>query len=300
MIKVGIEGGDTPIAGELIRILINHPDVIISAISCSEMAGIPVSVKHHGLIGEGELKFTRNIDYDSIDTLFICRPDSRQSREQAYANPNLNVIDLSENRDSGVHPDIVFGLSEIYRKNMVRGAKKIIVPTSVESMALVALYPLACNLLLSDTIEIKGSVPADLIIENLNVGKVISTHLAAAQQSFASDIVTEITPSEHRRVAEMSIMLNCAISSDQIRQIYDGMYNDHNFTFMADRKPDTTEVNGTEKCIFYISRPTPERLDIDVIADARMRGGAGEAVHILNLLHGLHEKTGLSLKTSDF
>ena len=52
MIKAGIIGGAGYTAGELIRLLINHPDVEIKWVNSSSNAGNRVDAVHQGLIGE--------------------------------------------------------------------------------------------------------------------------------------------------------------------------------------------------------------------------------------------------------
>ena len=61
-----------------------------------------------------------------------------------------------------------------------------------------------------------------------------------------------------------------------------------------------SEVAGTDKCVISVGIPADGAVTLDVAADCRLRGGAGEAVHVMNLMCGLHERTGLALKAIDF
>ena len=72
MIKVGIVGAAGYAAGELIRILLNHPEAEIVFANSGSNAGNLFSDVHEGLLGETELRFTDELPLDRIDVLFIC------------------------------------------------------------------------------------------------------------------------------------------------------------------------------------------------------------------------------------
>ena len=71
MINVGIIGGDTEAAGELIRILLNHPDVILQAVSAPTLAGMRLDRYHRGLIGDTDLCFTKDLDGVKLNCVFL-------------------------------------------------------------------------------------------------------------------------------------------------------------------------------------------------------------------------------------
>lgn len=74
MIKAGIIGGAGYTAGELLRLLVNHPDVEIKWVNSSSNAGNDITSVHQGLIGELDMKFTADNPLDEIDVLFCCTP----------------------------------------------------------------------------------------------------------------------------------------------------------------------------------------------------------------------------------
>ena len=84
MIKAGIIGGAGYTAGELIRILVNHPEVKIEFINSTSNAGKAVADVHGGLTGETELVFTNELPLDGVDVLFLCSAngDSRRQDRQ--------------------------------------------------------------------------------------------------------------------------------------------------------------------------------------------------------------------------
>lgn len=307
MIKVGITGADTPLGGEIMRLCQRHPDVEIVSAYAPGMAGRNVSSVHHGFFGEEKLLFTSNFDATSLDVVFLIDPlysDSDWVKLMAD-RPSLHLIIFKNANQiaSGLQTSPVYGLSEIYRKLLVRGAREAVVPDSIASPVLVALYPLASNLLLNDNISIELIAPEDLIIDQkiAESKEEILRILGSIQSSFKGEIALNAASSDSPRALKIKIRFNTPVSIEEIQKIYDSIYDDHNFTFTVthtDLSP--IEVEATNKIIINISKPDSETLELTVVADPRMRGAAGEAMHILNLFCGLHEKTGLDLKTSSW
>ena len=110
----------------------------------------------------------------------------------------------------------------------------------------------------------------------------------------------KVSESASDRVIRVRSTLPIGLSLDEVDRIYEGIYDDHNFTFVLHRRVEDKEVEGTNKCLVQVSKPSDGELAIEAVADGRLRGGAGEALHLMNLLLGLHEKTGLELKASVF
>ena len=131
MIKAGIIGGAGYTAGELLRLLINHPDVEIKWVHSSSNAGNNVADIHQGLIGETGLKFTSDPDFNNIDVMFCCTPhgETKKFMESHQVPEELRIIDLSTDYriNDGTH-DFVYGLPELNRKQIVRGAKHVANP----------------------------------------------------------------------------------------------------------------------------------------------------------------------------
>lgn len=304
MIKTAISGADTPEAGELVRILAMHPEVELRMAQAEGLEGRPLNSFHHGLIGETSLAFSSHLDCTKCNMLFMCEknPDPARFKTLRLSYPEMKVITLHPL--SGENPDItgvVYGLPEINRKALVRGATAAVIPSPFASMALVALYPLALNLLLEGDIEIQLSAPADILADYPpeEAAEEIRRVLSEVQLSFQGKV--RITPrvSGTRRSAMMEISTDCPVDGDHLMHLY-GMYDDHNFAFAVSRTVGASEVAGTDKCIVSVGIPTDGKVRLGVAADCRLRGGAGEAVHVMNLLFGLQEKVGLALKAIDF
>lgn len=304
MIKVAISGADTRDAGELIRILLNHPEVEITAMSAPSKEGLPPSAIHHGMVGESLVNFTSSVSSsDKADVLFIC--DNTMSAAELSAmrlsRPELKIILLHTPDGFDLKANgVVYGLPEINRKLLVRGATTAIVPSPGASAALVALYPLALHMLLNPNLFISFRMPQDLIDSSSEATvKELREMLSEVQKSLTEYTEPSFRATDHPRNMEVEVLLDSSIDLQHILEMY-GMYDDHNFSFPITGSVSTEDVSGTDKCLFTISKPNDSQLLLHIVADPRMRGGAGEAVHIMNLLCGLHEKTGLAFKTTRF
>lgn len=304
MIKVAITGADSPQAGELLRILVNHPEVILTTLSAPGKEGMSVTSVHHGLIGEEKMNFTGPLSMTpDCDVVFICGNSMTAAEFSALqlARPDLRtvLVDTIPNLDYE-RMGVVYGLPEINRKMLVRGAVAARVPSPIASAILTALYPLAMNMLLNDSLEIEVNAPADVLMAGKTVAeKEIEEILNNNQPSFIKQISLKTVESDNERAMRSVMTLSCPIALEQIQDIYE-IYDDHNFAFPIISSSAENEVMGTNKCVITYSKPDDSTLKIEAIADPRLRGGAGEAVHIMNLLFGLHEKTGLALKASSY
>ncbi|MDE5877359.1 MAG: hypothetical protein K2H47_07690 [Muribaculaceae bacterium] len=304
MIKVGIAGAETRPAGELIRLLLGHPDIVLSVIEAPTHSGLSVSALHHGLLGEIPLLFSGTFDPAALDVVFICNSESALTFQQLYNHfKKLRIIDLTDSL--GIDPEsseAVLGLSELYRKPLVRGARAASIPAPIPAVALIALYPLASHMLLNDSIHLKVEAPDD-VCTPLALHKAVSVityRLEMLQPSFRHSVEVIASPWSHPRAIRVSFTLKCSLALEEVIRIYENIYDDHNFTFIVGQPARACDVAGTQKCLIALHKSGSHILDVDIVADCRMRGGAGDAVHVMNLLFGLHEKVGLSLKVADY
>ena len=323
MIKAGIIGGAGYTAGELIRLLIKHPDVQLMWVNSSSNAGNPVASVHQGLIGETDLVFTDQTPFDEINVLFFCTPhgQTRTFLESHSVPDDLRIIDLSTDyrHQDGTH-DFVYGLPELNRKAIVRGAKHIANPGCFATAIQLALPPLAKNLLLNKDVHvfaITGSTGAGVKPaptshfswrnDNISIYKPfrhqhldeIRQSLSQLQNSFASEIDFIPVRGCFSRGIFATLYLDCPVELSEIRRLYDDYYSDHNFTFVTDKMPDLKDVVNTNKCLLHLEKEGNKLIIVSVI-DNLLKGASGTAVHNMNLLFGLHERTGLCLKGSAF
>lgn len=301
MVKVGIYGAETPLAGEIIRLLINHPETELVCLYSPELNGRNISSIHHGFIGETSRFFTDKINLKDLDYLIVLKSDEITEKILNYQpeDNNLKILLYSDKLNKGFE----IGISEINRKALVRGADKAAVPSPLIVPILISLIPLANYMLLNSDIDIETQLPSDIseILEETKQIVLIENLLKDKQPSFNGKVKLKIQSdhiNDRTQVSEINIPSSLPI--DEILKIYDDIYDDHNFTFTTLSDISTADVEGTQKVIINISKPGSDTLSLKIISDSRMRGGAGDAVHIMNLFFGLHEKTGLHLKSSRY
>lgn len=306
MIRAGIAGADTAMSGELIRILINHPDVELISAFAPGKVGREVASVHHGLAGECNIEFSPDINPQQLDVIFIDAHSEVADRFRMNTDrwPELRIIDMSHCPSLDFDAlDMEYGLPEINRKRLVRGCRRAVVPRSIAAAALIGLYPLAKHLLLKGDITVEYACPPDIDTEekaSMARHEILEV-LRKTQNSFSGNVCLEHSHEEvSERGLKVSMQIPCGIAIDELFKIYSDLYDDHNFTFTLPRVVPGHEVEGTQKTLITLQKPSPDMLSVTVVADCRMRGGAGDAVHIMNLLFGLQEKTGLFLKVHKF
>lgn len=300
MIDIGITGGETKIAGELVRLLINHPDASIKWVSSHSEHG-KLSRIHKGLIGECDLEFSEPL-VDDVELIFNCDSyDSPLCDEALATNDKLRVIELS--RGYGfVDGGGMYGLCEINRKFMVHDCYGYVLVPSAEAMAvLLALVPLANNQL------IKGDVDVTVNFNNcfnndINVNS-IKQEILAVIKALDCDFAGTVNIKKESGTSTRALMAHIEVSAqadiESVKDLYNAYYDDHNFTFVVNQKVDEADVANTNKCLLNITA-SGEKLHITSVIDALLKGSAGNAVHVMNLLFGLHEKAGLALKAQVF
>lgn len=323
MIKAGIIGGAGYTAGELIRLLINHPDVEIAWINSNSNAGNRVDSVHQGLIGETDITFSSQTPLDQIDVLFCCTPhgDTRKFIDANTIPQELRIVDLSTDyRIKDESHDFVYGLPELNRKIIVNGTKHVANPGCFATCIQLALLPLAKNLMLNTDIHvhaITGSTGAGVKPgatshfswrnDNVSIYKPfkhqhlaeIRQSLSQLQNSFKADLNFIPVRGCFSRGIFATVYLDCPIELPMLRQLYDEYYSDHNFTFVTDKMPDLKDVVNTNKCLLHLIKEGGKLLIVSVI-DNLLKGASGQAVHNMNLLFGLDERVGLKLKPSAF
>ncbi|MBR7170981.1 MAG: N-acetyl-gamma-glutamyl-phosphate reductase, partial [Prevotella sp.] len=122
MIKVGILGAAGYTGGELIRLLINHPEVEIVFANSESNAGNAVADVHEGLLGDTDLKFTDEMPFDKVDVVFFCfgHGKSEQFLKEHTIPENVKIIDLAQDfRIAGDH-DYVYGLPEMNKAEIAK------------------------------------------------------------------------------------------------------------------------------------------------------------------------------------
>jgi N-acetyl-gamma-glutamyl-phosphate reductase len=320
MIKIGIIGGAGYTAGELLRLLFNHPQAEIVFVHSTSNAGNKLYAVHSGLIGETELEFTDELPLHTIDALFICSAhgDSRKFLAANSIPANVKIIDLSTDFRNESN-DFVYGLPEL-NKQRIQQASKIANPGCFATVIELALLPLAANGLLTNEIHInaitgstgagvKPSSTSHFSWRNNNISvykafehqhlKEITQSITQLQASFSKAINFIPVRGNFARGIFASIYTDCSLSLEEAKKLYKNYYKDAAFTFVTDTNPDLKEVVNTNKCIVYLEKHG-DKLLILSCGDNLLKGASGQAVQNMNLIFGLDEKTGLKLKNIAF
>ncbi|MBQ0025163.1 MAG: N-acetyl-gamma-glutamyl-phosphate reductase [Bacteroidales bacterium] len=320
MIRVGIIGGAGYTAGELIRILVNHPDVDIAFVHSSSNAGAYLSDIHEGLIGDTSMVFCESFDLNEVDVLFLCSAHGK-SREfwSLNAMPDrLKVIDLAQDfRDQS--EGYVYGLPELQRER-ISNARKIANPGCFATAIQLALLPMASAGLLPEEVQVTavtGSTGAGVKPSatthfswrnnNLSVYKAfehqhlleICRNLKAVQPSFSGKVNFVPMRGDFARGIFAEASMKSSLSEDEIRSLYKDFYKDAAFTFVSESPVDLKQVVNTNKCVISIEKHSDNLLVCSAI-DNLLKGASGQAVQNMNIICGLNEKTGLKLKASAF
>ena len=320
MTKVGIIGGAGYTAGELLRLLINHPAVEVAFVHSTSNAGNAVSDIHGGLIGETDLKFSADYDLGAIDVLFLCSAHghSRKFWEENAMPEGLKVVDLAQDfRDESC--GYVYGLPEMNRERTA-SADKVANPGCFATAIQLALLPLAASGALKNEVHvtaITGSTGAGVKpgatthfswrSDNVSVYKAFEhQHLAeigrsirALQPSFDYDINFVPVRGDFARGIFASVYTDCDLTEEQAVALYKEYYADAAFTFVAERSVDLKQVVNTNKAVVQVAK-YGSKLHIVSVIDNLLKGASGQAVENMNLICGFDEKMGLNLKPSAF
>ena len=321
-IKVGVIGGAGYTAGELIRILIHHPNVEIAFVNSSSNAGNPIADIHSGLIGDTDLVFTSELPFAEVDALFLCSAhgDSKKFMDNNDVPASIKIIDLSTDyRAKSPNHNFVYGLPELNR-NEIRTATRIANPGCFATAIQLALFPLAAAGLLTDEVHVNaitgstgaGVKPSDTSHfswrnNNISIYKPfghqhlgeIGQSLRQLQPGFFKEVNFIPVRGNFARGIYATTYTNCALTLDEAKKLYNDFYKDAAFTFVTDNNPDMKQVVNTNKGIVYLEKHDDKLLIVSMI-DNLLKGASGQAVQNMNLMFGLDEKTGLGLKAIGF
>jgi N-acetyl-gamma-glutamyl-phosphate reductase len=321
MIKAGIAGGAGYTGGELIRILINHPQVEIVFVHSVSNAGNKIYQVHRDLLGETEIVFTDKLSFD-IDVLFLCmgHGQSGQFIQENNIPARIKIIDLSQDfRISKSGNDFVYGLPEL-NKSQIKEATHVANPGCFATGIQLALLPLAHKKLLNENVHVNaitgstgaGQAPSATTHfswrnNNISIYKAFThQHLKEINQSVKQlqpDFVEKIyfipVRGDFTRGILTSAYTQVKIGLEEATVLYREFYRNHPFTVISEQNPDLKQVVNTNKCVIYLEKHEDVLLAISII-DNLVKGASGQAVHNMNLMFGLDEKAGLNLKPAAF
>jgi len=321
MIQAGIIGGAGYTAGELVRILLRHPEVNLDFIYSTSQAGKTVSSIHQDLLGDTNLKFWDHINSE-VDVVFLClgHGNSKKFLEEHSFSETTKIIDLSADfRMNAEDHSFVYGLPEM-NKEAIKNANYIANPGCFATAISLAILPLAANGLLTDEVHVNAVTGATGAGTSLSD----STHFAWRDNNFSSykafehqhlnEIGQSIKFLQPDHVAEVNFIPNRGNFSRGIHAtaytnysgilenaiaMYSEFYKDAVFTHLVEEELHLKQVVNTNKCLVRLQKFNNKLLVTSVI-DNLLKGASGQAVQNMNLMFGLEESLGLKLKANYF
>ncbi len=325
MIKVGIIGGSGYTAGELLRLLVHHPMVDIDFVFSTTNAGSSIAKQHPDLVGEIDLNFIDTINPD-VHVVFLClgHGRSRSFLENNTFSGITKVIDLGNDfrlaKDASfLGNDFTYGLPELH-KEKIKQADHIANPGCFATAIQLALLPLASQGKLNKAVHINattGSTGAGVVPgstthfswrdNNFSSYKVfthqhldeIEQSIKQEQQNFESPLFFIPNRGNFSKGIYATLYTQFDGTEEEALQLYRSFYKEAQFTIVSDYEINLKQVVNTNKCILHVTKKNGMLLITSVI-DNLIKGASGQAIHNMNLMFGLEEKTGLELKASAF
>lgn len=333
MIRVGILGAAGYTGGELIRLLLNHPEVEIVFANSESNAGNKVSDVHEGLVGDTELEFSSEMPFGKVDVVFFCfgHGKSEQFLKEHEIPASVKIIDLAQDfrimrplptspmGEGSIPTDWVYGLPETHREE-TRRCQHLANPGCFATCIQLAMLPALKAGIISGDIHINGITGStgagqkpgatthfSWRNDNISVYKTFThQHLLEINQT-----IQELHPGYEGRTLFVpqrgcftrgifvTAYAKCDMPLEQVQQIYADYYRDAAFTHFVPKSPDLKQVTGTNKAVVYVEKYEDQLLMISCI-DNLLKGAVGQAVQNMNLMFGLDERAGLNLKAIAF
>jgi N-acetyl-gamma-glutamyl-phosphate reductase len=323
-VNIGIVGGAGYTGGELLRVLLRHPNAHIAFVHSTSSAGELVSKVHADLLGDTELKFTNTLD-QNIDVLFLCvgHGDANKFLTANEIKASIKIIDLSQDfRLAGSatigNRNFIYGLPELQRE-AIKSANNIANPGCFATAIQLGLLPLAAKGLLKEvyTTGITGSTGAGQGLSNTSHFSWRANNIQAyktLQHQHLNEIVQSLAQLQGNQNAEVNfvpwrgdftrgIFVTSIISSDlsleALYDLYNAFYEGHAFTHVSKNNIDLKQVVNTNKCLIHMEKQG-NKIAIHSVVDNLLKGAVGQAVQNMNLIFGIEEGAGLQLKANYF
>lgn len=322
MIRIGIIGGAGYTAGELIRLLLNHPEAEMVFIHSESNAGNRITDVHSGLYGETDLVFTNELALSDVDVIFLCLGHGKSEEFiTSHDIPNtVKIIDLAQDfRLAAPSNDFVYGLPEINRQRIAQ-ALHVANPGCFATCIQLGLLPSASMGLLTHDVSVNaitgstgaGQKPSATTHfswrnNNLSIYKPFShQHVPEICQSLAQvqghfDIAIDFIPyrGDFARGIFATEVVRTDATIEDIVKVYKDFYADAPFTHYVEKPLDLKQVVNTNKALVHCEK-YGDKLLITSCIDNLLKGAVGQAVENMNIMFGIDETAGLRLKPSAF
>ena len=322
MIKIGILGGAGYTAGELIRLLLNHPEAEIVFVNSSSNVGNLLTDVHEGLYGDTTMRFTDAMPFEQVDVVFFCfgHGKSEAFLQEHHVPDSVKIIDLAQDfRIAAPGNDFVYGLPEINREQIAQ-AQHVANPGCFATCIQLGLLPAARMGLLTTDVSVNaitgstgaGQKPGSTTHfswrnNNLSIYKAFRhQHIAEIRQSLSQvqgHLEASIDFIPYRGDFARGIFATEVVRTDAdietIEAAYRDFYRDAAFTHYVDKPLDLKQVVNTNKALVHCDK-IDDKLLITSCVDNLLKGAVGQAVQNMNLMFGIDERAGLRLKPSAF
>lgn len=325
MIQVGIVGGAGYTAGELIRLLLNHPNVVLNFVYSTSSAGHFLSEIHQDLVGESNQKFSDQVN-PNVDVLFLClgHGNSKTFLENHSFSDQTKIIDLSHDfrlkaQSIFQGKPFLYGLPELNKEKTIK-ANYVANPGCFATAIQLALLPLAAHHLIKNPVHINavtgatgaGTKPSATThftwrdnnfshykaFEHQHLDE-IKESLHTLQSDFASDLNFIPNRGNFSRGIFATLYLDIDKDLESIVKLYNAFYENAAFTFISKKPIHLKQVVNTNKCLIHLTKHNNKLLITSAI-DNLLKGASGQAIQNMNLMFGFDEKTGLQLKATYF
>ena len=322
MVKVGILGAAGYTGGELIRLLLNHPEADIVFANSESNAGNHVAEVHEGLYGDTDLCFTSEMPFDKVDVVFFCfgHGKSEAFLKEHSIPGNVKIIDLAQDfRLAAPGNDYVYGLPEI-NKERIEKAQHVANPGCFATCIQLGLLPAANMGLLADDVAVNaitgstgaGQKPSATTHfswrnNNMSIYKAFThQHVPEIRQSLTQvqgrlDAAIDFIP--YRGDFARGIFATSVVKTpkpiEEIVEGYKAFYKNARFTHYVDKPIDMKQVVNTNKALVHCDK-YGDKLLVTSTIDNLLKGAVGQAVQNMNIMFGLDEAAGLNLKASAF
>lgn len=320
--KIGILGGAGYTGGELIRLLINHPQAEIVFVNSESNAGNLITDVHEGLYGDTDLRFTDTMPFSDVDVLFFCfgHGKSAQFLKEHEVPAGVKIIDLAQDfRLAAEGNDFVYGLPEINRSR-IASARHVANPGCFATCIQLGLLPAAKMGQITKDVSVNaitgstgaGQKPGATThfswrTDNLSIYKPFThQHVPEIRQSLAQvqgklDADIDFIPyrGNFARGIFATEVVRTGAPIEKIIEGYKAFYKDEPFTHYVDKPLDMKQVVNTNKCLVHCEK-YGDKLLVTSCIDNLLKGAVGQAVQNMNIMFGIDEREGLRLKPAAF
>ena len=323
MKKVGIIGGSGYTGGELIRLVLAHPELDLDFVYSSTKSDIPLTNIHQDLLGNTNLKFTKIVNLN-VDILYLClgHGNSISFLKENSFSENTLIVDLGndfrlKNDENFNSRKFVYGLPELQRESIEK-SNSITNPGCFATAIQLALLPLAENNKLISDIHVNATTGST----GAGVGLASTSHF-----SWRNNNLSWYKPFNHQHLEEINQSLDslgCISkihflpqrgnftrgifataytkfngSLKSVKDLYVDYYQKHPFTHVSDENLSLKSVINSNNCFLHLHKHD-NLLLITSILDNLIKGASGQAIQNTNIIMDWEEKLGLELKVSTF